>query len=301
MNLNNLLDNKDPDDVFVLTETKPYLFSELFVFIEGFKKKILNHDHDQIIVLKLENQVVLAFCIWACINYKKSFILLPFQIDLVLEKKLLREIICPTIITKKEQKTKSHLSINDLTSYQIKNGKSTEKKLIENKSIGFISSGTTGNPKLIWNSYLQFENSLNAIRMHNFMPYCTNQYVLISSFLTHSYGFSAFLEYMQGNSTIIIPSEVSFSIIFRLITNKKIQSLVTVIEGVPYFYKQLLVLKDKFHFKNLQHIGFGGDFVHETLLESLKEQYSLISFSIRFRKKQKYEYYFTFIFYINRS
>lgn len=100
--------------------------------------------------------------------------------------------------------------------------------------------------------------------------------------MTHSYGFSALLEYTLGNSTIIIPSEASFNGVFRLINNKKIQSLVTTIEGVPYFYKQLLVFKNKIHFSNLKHIGFGGDFVHDSLLKSLFELYNEVSFSIRY-------------------
>lgn len=282
MNLFDLLANKESDAIYLQTEKAVYPFAELFAFVEDFEKQFLI-ENDQIIAFKIKNQALLVFCIWACIKHKKSFVLLPFQTETTLEESLLQEASCNFVISNKEEKIPSTFSIHDLTSYQIKNeSENHQTNIKETTAIGFISSGTTGKPKLIWNTYSQFEKSLESIHTNDFMPYCKEQQVLISPFLTHSYGFSALLEYTLGNSTIFIPSEASFAGIFSLITSRKIQSLVTAIEGVPYFYKQLLVLEKKIHFSNLKHIGFGGDFVHETLLKSLHQIYEDISFSVRY-------------------
>ncbi|MBC8757662.1 acyl--CoA ligase [Kordia sp. YSTF-M3] len=280
MNLYDLLTNRKPTETYLQTESASYTFAELFQFVDDFEKEFFD-ESDQIIALKIKNQALLVFCIWSCIKHKKSFVLLPFQLDATLEESLLREASCRFVITMKEEKVGASFSVNDLTSYQTK-GQSENHQTIEKASIGFISSGTTGKPKLIWNTFQQVEKSLDAIRSHDFMPYCNEQQVLISPFLTHSYGFSALLEYTLGNSTIIIPSEASFTSVFHLINNKKIQVLATAIEGVSYFYKQLLVFKKKIHFSNLQHIGFGGDFVHDSLLKSLCEIYNDVSFSVRY-------------------
>lgn len=282
MLLYNFLTNKKPTETYVQTENASYTFAELFAFVDEFEKKFLI-ENNEIIALKIQNQALLVFCIWACIKHKKSFVLLPFQIDATLEESLLREASCSFVISTKEEKIDDVFSVEDLTSHQLKNQSENHQTDIKKVAkIGFISSGTTGKPKLIWNTFEQFEKSLEAIRSHDFMPYCKNQQVLISPFLTHSYGFSALLEYTLGNSTLVIPSEATFNNVLRLITNKKIQSKITAIEGVPYFYKQLLVFKSKIHFQNLKHIGFGGDFVHETLLKSLREIYNTVSFSIRY-------------------
>jgi len=282
MFLYNLLANREPTETYIQTETTSYTFTELFAFVEDFEKQFLD-GNDQIIALKIQHQVLLVFCVWSCLKHKKSFVLLPYQTDTILEKRLLQEASCSFVVSSKEENIPSTFSVHDLTSYQIKNELAKHQTNIKtNTGIGFISSGTTGKPKLIWNTYSQVEKSLESIRAHNFMPYCKNQHVLISPFLTHSYGFSALLEYTYQNSTIFIPSEASFTSVLSLITNKKMQSQITAIEGVPYFYKQLLVFKKKVQFSNLKHIGFGGDFVHETLLKSLREIYNDTSFSVRY-------------------
>lgn len=280
MQLYNFFKDRNPNKIYLQTEKAAYTYDDLFEFIDDFEESFLREELS-VIALKIEDQALLIFCIWACIYHDQSFILLPSQLNETLEKKLLIEAACFKVITTKEVKKTAPFLIEFITSYQVKEVIPTYgKKALP--TIGFISSGTTGTPKLIWNTYEQIQTSLESIHKHNYMPYCAHQHVLISPFLTHSYGFSALLEYSQGNSTIIIPSEASFSGLFRLIAKKEMQSRITAIEAVPYFYKQLLVFKNKIHFSNLIHIGFGGDFVPDTLLKSLREIYLEASFSIRY-------------------
>ncbi|PTX58979.1 acyl-CoA synthetase (AMP-forming)/AMP-acid ligase II [Kordia periserrulae] len=279
MQLETLLQNRNPNTVYIQTEKAAYTYSELSVFATAFQHAFLK-DSKEIIALKIQDQALLAFCIWACIQQEQSFVLLPFQTTPTLEKTLLSKASCDLVITSNENHTEE-LSVAHLTSYRIKvqSEKTTNEHI---PKVGFMSSGTTGTPKLIWNTFAQLETSLACIYKENLMPYCQQQQVLISPFLTHSYGFSAFLEYTMGNSTIFLPSEASFAGLFRLLAKKEIQSQITAIEGVPYFYKQLLVLQKKIHFSSLQHIGFGGDFVHDVLLQSLHKIYPNASFSVRY-------------------
>lgn len=279
MLLYNFLANRKPDAIYLQTDKAAYTYAEWFSFVNDFEKQFLANTNE-IIALKIKDQALLAFCNWSCIIHRKTFVLLPFEIDRNLEESLLLEASCTLVITPKEH-VSSAFTVNDLTSYRIKEQTATAEQPNLAK-IGFVSSGTTGIPKLIWNTHQQIGVSLESIRMNDCMPYCNDQHVLISPFLTHSYGFSALLEYTQGNSTIYIPSEATFAGIFRLMAKKEVQSKITAIEGVPYFYKQLLVFKKKIHFSNLKHIGFGGDFVHDSLLKSLREVYLDVSFSVRY-------------------
>ncbi|EDP95410.1 class I adenylate-forming enzyme family protein [Kordia algicida OT-1] len=279
MNLHNFIANRKPDAVYLQTEKAAYTYAELFSFVNDFEKEFLS-DANEIFALKVKDQALLVFCSWACMIHRKSFVLLPFDIDRNLEERLLTEASCNVLISSKENLSTS-FGIGNLTSKRIKSA-IVKKEESQISKIGFLSSGTTGKPKLIWNTSQQFGTSLTTTYEHDFMPYTKAQKVLITPFLTHSYGFSALLEYTQGKSTILIPSEASFAGIFRLMGKKEIQAQVTAIEAVPYFYKQLIVFQKKIHFSNLKHIGFGGDFVHDSLLQSLCNAYEDISFSVRY-------------------
>lgn len=279
MNLHNFIANRKPDAIYLQTEKAAYTYAELLSFVTNFEKQFLT-DANEVIALKIKNQALLAFCSWACLIHRKSFVLLPFHIDSNLEEHLLEEASCNVLISSKENLSTS-FGVGDFTSQRIKE-QTVKKEEPHVSKIGFLSSGTTGKPKLIWNTSQQFSTSLTTTHEHDFMPYTKAQNVLITPFLTHSYGFSALLEYTQGKSTIYIPSEATFAGIFRLMAKKEIQAQVTAIEAVPYFYKQLLVFQKKIHFSNLKHIGFGGDFVHDSLLQSLWNVYKNVSFSIRY-------------------
>lgn len=279
MLVQDLLSSKNPDAVYLQTEKTAYSYAALSLFVRDFKKDFLATPHEMI-ALQIQDQALLAFCIWACIQQEQSFVLLPFQIDTELKKQLLSKASCNFLITSQENLS-NKFGIKDLTGHCIREHSTTPTKLTVAK-IGFVSSGTTGTPKLIWNTFAQLETSLAGIHAHDFIPYSKSQCVLLSPFLTHSYGFSALLEYTLGNSTICLPSEASFAGLFRFLSQKKIQLQVTAIEGVPYFYKQLVVLQKKIRFQRLQHVGFGGDFVHDPLLQSLRTVYPEVSFSIRY-------------------
>jgi acyl-CoA synthetase (AMP-forming)/AMP-acid ligase II len=279
MLLYNFFDHRNPDTVYLQTEKAAYTYGDISEFVGDFEESYLREELS-VIALKIENQAVLTFCMWASLYYKQSFILLPPKLDATLEKSLLYEASCCKVITSTTPKNSSACLIEHITSYQLNAITPNYEK--KSPKVGFISSGTTGKPKLIWNTFQQISTSLETTQTHDFMPYTKAKNVLISPFLTHSYGFSALLEYTQGNSMIFIPSNASFAGIFKLMAKKDIQTQITAIEGVPYFYKQLLVLQKKIHFSNLQHIGFGGDFVHDSLLKSLRKVYANTSFSIRY-------------------
>ena len=279
MFLQNFITNKNPNAVYLHTEKAAYTYADMSAFVVSFAQTFLE-DTNEVVALKVNDQALLAGCIWACLQHEQSFVLLPFQIDSALEKRQLSEALCTVVITSKESLSEE-LDIHNLTSYRIK--ENSEK--LKNESvpkIGFVSSGTTGMPKLIWNTFAQLQASLDCISQEQLMPYCEQQHVLLTPFLTHSYGFSALLEYTLGNSTIYLPSEASFAGLFRLLAKKDIQAKITAVEGVPYLYSQLLVLQKKIRFPNVQHLGFGGDFVHDTLLQALHNLYPKASYSVRY-------------------
>ncbi len=276
-----LLKRIDANQPYLGIGNTTYSQTEIEKYIHCIEEKFLILNKD-VITLKIEDQFLLICAIWACIKSKKSFVLLPDKIEKKQENKLMQQALSNsklTLITKIDLNKEP--SINDLIIEQKEVNLPT--KITERKtSIAFISSGTTGAPKLIWVSYLQCIHSLQAIHESSFMPYTKNAHVLLSPLITHSYGFSCLLEYTMNNASIVIPRQASMLGVFNLITKKEVQLSITTIEGVPYFYKQLQVLKNKIKFKNLSHIGFGGDFVTHILVTFFKKYYSNLTFSIRY-------------------
>ncbi|WP_046745902.1 AMP-binding protein [Kordia zhangzhouensis] len=279
MQLQTLLQHKNPNVVYLHTEKAAYTYADMSAFVVSFTQTFLE-DTNEVIALKINDQALLMGCIWACIQHAQSFVVLPFQTTPVLEKALLSEALCDLVVTSKEILFEK-LDVRNLTTYHIKVQTERPKRKHISK-IGFVSSGTTGTPKLIWNTFAQFETSLECISKEQLMPYCKQQHVLLTPFLTHSYGFSAMLEYTLGNSIIYLPSEASFAGLFRLLAKKEIQAKITAVEGVPYLYSQLLVLQQKIRFPNVQHLGFGGEFVHDVLLQTLHDLYPKASYAIRY-------------------
>ena len=264
---------------YILTADSTYSQEVIETYIHHIETRFILQ-HKGAITLKIADQFLLVCVIWACIKNDKSFILLPEKIGEVQENSLMKQALSTCILTNKNPVSlKEKPAIDNLVLKE----RNTQKTVVKKEpSIAFISSGTTGTPKLIWVSYKQCTIALQAINEHTFMPYTTNAIVLISPLLTHSYGFSCLLEYTMNNATLVLPRQGSMLGLFRLITKKELQRVITTIEGVPYFYKQLQVLKDKIKFRALLHLGFGGDFVEDTLIKFFKKHYPIITFSIRY-------------------
>lgn len=148
--------------------------------------------------------------------------------------------------------------------------------------IYFFTSGTTGKSKFIQTTYYQIVHAINAIKEEKLMPYTENQSVLITAPLFHSYGLSSLIEYTSGNSKIVLPPTKKYVNPIQCLFNKKLSSEVTAIEGVPYFYQQMVLFMKRIALPNLQHIGMGGNAVSEELIAKFHAENNNVTFSIRY-------------------
>jgi len=175
--------------------------------------------------------------------------------------------------------------IDTISSYPVNNvgvDKIYHKRIRCNSSIYFFSSGTTGKPKFIRTTYYQFIRAMKCILNSKLMEYTHSQSVFIAVPLSHSYGLSAMVEYTQGGSHIFIPGQSNELGPVQSLLEKSISQTITAIEGVPYFYKQILILLDRISLPRLKHIGMGGDLVSDQVLGDFDKRIPGLSISVRY-------------------
>lgn len=221
------------------------------------------------IVLEIANPVLLISFIYGCLQANVSFILLPPGTNKEFVNNLLAE----------SGKCLYFENINGSIVKEIINGKLARK---QETQIGFLSSGTTGSPQLLWVTYEQIYYTLTAVQRCGYFSYNRNKNVYITAPFFHSYGFSSLLEYSLSGSKIITTTDSGILNTLNILTEKTMQLRLTAIEGVPYFYDQLLALKGKIQLPYISHIGFGGDAVDKHLVEKISGFFEGATFSVRY-------------------
>jgi acyl-coenzyme A synthetase/AMP-(fatty) acid ligase len=272
---------KRKKEVCVINQDKSYSFHEVYELIEKLEKSFVENNINETIVLNIENPFKLFCWIWFCLKHKKTFVLLPLIKSFETVETYLAGENYRLVSDIKEL----NISSADSTNEEIKSYQNNTSEVANNRpypEVLFLTSGSTGAPKILRIPYRQIIESLNTIVSYNCMPYTKQGCAFISPPLFHSYGFSCMLEYMMGGSSIILPHEVSLMGNIKVLFNKEISTRLTAIEGVSYFYQQLTPVLDKATFPNLSHIGFGGDFVYRNFLEKINENHSDISTSVRY-------------------
>lgn len=282
---------KTPEKIFLHSQHGDISYRLANHIIHRFGK--LLHDNIDLqktntIAVSYTNPEVLFFVIWACIKSDLSLVLLPPLKD-------------PEYITKILKQTGASYVISDIPELEsisrnieldnvIKKSCDRECKFLPHSfstdsptnqaAFIFHTSGTTGMPKLVKIEYSKFNMSLNCLFENDMMLYTIDQNTYIVPPLFHSYGLSSMLEYTKGGSAIKLPAGANFLDTVQELTT--VGTKITAIEGVPFFYHYLILLSSKLQLKNLRHIGFGGDAVQNELINTLKDKFYGISFSIRY-------------------
>jgi acyl-CoA synthetase (AMP-forming)/AMP-acid ligase II len=138
------------------------------------------------------------------------------------------------------------------------------------------SGTTTGRPG--WARVHHADAILAARAMHRLPHYRSGRHslVFLNPPLFHSYGMSAFLEYLHAGSAFALPS--SGRAFFDFL---KIGRDVTTIEGVPDLYAGLARLTSN-PAPSLSHVGVGGDFPRRDDIRRLCGDRAGITVSIRY-------------------
>ena len=156
-----------------------------------------------------------------------------------------------------------------------------EEKPASEAGFFFRTSGTEGEPKFIFCSHRQVELAIQAMRENGCLQHAGDQHVLVTPSLAHSYGLSSFLEYSVCGSSVRLPS--SRKALGPLMELGKSDPVpVSAVEGVPYFYEQLVRMSKRIDFSSIRHVGFGGGSVPAAAKTWLSKELPHVSVSVRY-------------------
>lgn len=144
------------------------------------------------------------------------------------------------------------------------------------------TSGTTGDVKWVQLSEVQFLKAIQSLEQVGGLEHARDQYVYLTSPLTHSYGLSTFLEYTYVGSAIAIAPTIQSLGVLGGLTRKVLSANITALEGVPDFYRFLAKFSRKINLPNLRHIGFGGGAADLSAIAWLAEAATDLTCSIRY-------------------
>ena len=274
---------RSPQQLYLSSSGKRWTFQEADDVIFAISRLILKSAAADLttVIINFNDQRKLLFSFWACVALELDMILVPERT--IPAHDLLARSDCQgsSITLSDDQGEHSHDVYIDIPLQRAQWSELPNKRQ-QYSHIFFFTSGTTGQSKLIKTSYYQLINAIDSIRKSRMMPYTQSQLVLISIPLFHSYGISAVVEYTQGGSALFIPDAKDSISPIQLLFDTEVNSKITAIEGVPYFYKQLVLICNRIKIPHLQHVGFGGDAVPLELLQQLHGKFKQVSFSIRY-------------------
>lgn len=137
-------------------------------------------------------------------------------------------------------------------------------------SVIHITSGSTGYPKLVLRTKLQMEEELN--RYASFLEITENDVVFPLVPLNHSFGFiSGMLLSKKFGLDLILYD----NLIPRNILNISNKSKVSIMLGLPYFYKKMIGLPEKYKFNSeLRYIISSGGPIEKGIQKQFFERFA---------------------------
>lgn len=274
-----------PESVCIVFGEERFTYREVYAQVVSIGSQIESSTNDQsVVLLRFSDQAKLFFAMLACIRLGRSIVLcppLPFpllskylgdvQIDIGLTMTDSNDI--PGSVDVELDKNQQQCAVN----YQ-----PVDCSVASEFSIYFFTSGTTGKSKFVPVGERDILKAIKCILETRFMPYLFFQNAFVSSPIFHSLGFSTTFEYLAAGSTLHVCRYCDMLSQVKFLCNHGLTSTITVVEGVPYFFQQILAVMNRINLPNLKHIGLGGDLVDNKLLEKLSTFFPFVEFSIRY-------------------
>lgn len=267
-----------PEDAYISIDKTTYSYAAAYAVVSHVVEKIkraLAHTSGAV-AISFRRPDKMLFAYWACLALDVDIVLLPTGQSKVAKNE--EPLLAFTLSDSGGWGDVRDIDI-DLNANPVR---LTPKPDHPHRAIFFFTSGTTGAPKFIRTTRYQMAQALACLAEQKLMPYTRKANVFITPPLFHSYGISAVMEYTLGGSHLFFPRDHESIAAIQSLFNKRINESITVIEGVPYFYKQLALFLTRLALPALKHLGMGGDAVSNELLQTLHQKFNTATFSIRY-------------------
>ena len=144
------------------------------------------------------------------------------------------------------------------------------------------TSGTTGDGKWVAVREDQMVTVIRAMEKAGNLRHAEDQVVFLTPPLSHSYGLSAFFEYVHAGSAVAFPQGTSPLGPAGELRRPELGERVTAIEGVSHFYAQLSRLLARVKLPALRHIGFGGGKIDQDAVARFRRAFPELTYSVRY-------------------
>lgn len=137
----------------------------------------------------------------------------------------------------------------------------------DNKTICYhITSGSSGYEKMVVRYDMDMYDE--GIAVAKTLELQQEDILYITSPIFHSFGSGLFIASLLSCSKIILSAELDFQNIENVCRNK-----ISIISGVPYFYKLLCKCKTDINLSTLRYAISGGDFLDESLYTMFRDRF----------------------------
>lgn len=236
--------------VAIIDDDKSYSFSNLYNRIKFYENEFKYYSNQIIAIISDFSFETISLLI-ALSNSNNTVVPIVFTTEDEVEKKLLISNV--NIKVTFNDDNKFYLKVVNLN-YNVRDS---------NNGIILFSSGTTGNPKMMFHQYSKLFKVLeNPSKKQRILK------ILLFLMFDHIGGINTLLNCLKDGSTIVIPSERSPNYIINLVERYGVNILPT----TPTFLNLMLIsdldFEQKLH--SLKLISYGTERMPETILKKIK-------------------------------
>lgn len=279
-----------PDKVYLYGCGKRITYGEMYRTSKAMADRIrvrCESTERPMVLASVRDTESLVYLVWACVASAVCLALVPELTDGPTLRALARSVGALLFVTDDPVRPPGVpvLDIRELIKESVDGPIKQSENPVENPDRpAFVlqTSGTSGESKWVRINHGQFLTAVQCFSEVGQTQYLPAQVVYLTVPLYHSYGLSCLLEYTSAGSSIAVPSGSSaLGPVGELIHSDR-EQVITVLEGVPWFYRQLIGLRCKLRLLSLAHAGFGGEPVDGDLIGRLLDLFPGISFSSRY-------------------
>ncbi len=253
------------NNALILENNKYITYNELLLISKKISKKI--QKKKKLIFLLGQNNLESVAGYISFVNKGHSVALLDFRINEIFLKRLI-SIYKPSYIFCEKGKIKNenqYISLLKYKSYVLLKRKKDEGKTL-NKDLMLLmsTSGTTGSPKFVKQSYLNvFSNTKNIIK---YLKIKKTDITITSLPLTYVYGLSVINTHLFTGATIVL---TNYSMVEKKFWNLITDYKVTNFSGVPYNYSIIEKISKKGLPSSLEYTTQAGGKMNNVLIKNI--------------------------------